>query len=104
MVLIERALFRIARSVYRAGDISVMANGKKHSCGKVRARRSGRDRAAWCVRPRSGWWEEGRVGGSQLRDTISTLASDKSLPSPGDQGSMSHHALICPAHSRPSRK
>lgn len=46
MVLIERALFRIARSVHRAGDISVMANGKKHSCGKVRARRSGRDRAA----------------------------------------------------------
>lgn len=103
MVLIERvrvALFRIARSVH----MSVMTNDKKHSCGKVRAKRSGRDRAAWCVRPRSGWWEEGRVGGSQLRDTISTLASDKSLPSPGDQDSMSRHALICPAYSRPSRK
>lgn len=46
MVLIERALFRIARSVHRAGDISITANDKKHSCGKVRARRSGRDRAA----------------------------------------------------------
>lgn len=67
---------------------------------KVRAGSSGRDRAVWwCVRPRSGWWEEGTVGASQLRSTILTLASDESLPSLGDQGYMSRHTLICPAHS-----
>lgn len=35
--------------------------------------------------PRSGWWEERGMGASQLRATISTLASNKSLPSLGDQ-------------------